>query len=124
MNKLNTAANVQTGKGCDEEPENASGPLGGAAETAGDLESETSGKKVAEHTASEDLHTKNKTTVESGQRAPTLDPICGMSVDERTARHIQRDGKTFYFCSDRCLQTFTATIAGVKSDSKAGSCCG
>ena len=47
MNKLNTAANVQTGKGCDEEPENASGPLGGAAETATSSETAKSSIFVA-----------------------------------------------------------------------------
>ncbi|MDZ4816568.1 MAG: YHS domain-containing protein, partial [Verrucomicrobiota bacterium] len=28
-----------------------------------------------------------------------IDPICGMTVDEATALHAERDGKTFYFCS-------------------------
>jgi cation transport ATPase len=27
----------------------------------------------------------------------TKDPICGMTVDEATAIHADRDGKTFYF---------------------------
>ena len=27
----------------------------------------------------------------------TKDPICGMTVDETTAIHTERDGKTFYF---------------------------
>jgi len=26
------------------------------------------------------------------------DPICEMDVDEATALHAERDGKTFYFC--------------------------
>ena len=29
----------------------------------------------------------------------TKDLICGMTVDEATALHTERDGKTFYFCS-------------------------
>ncbi len=28
----------------------------------------------------------------------TKDPICSMTVDEATALHVERDGKTFYFC--------------------------
>jgi len=32
------------------------------------------------------------------------DPICGMTVDEATALHTERDGQTHYFCSERLLQ--------------------
>jgi YHS domain-containing protein len=39
----------------------------------------------------------------------TKDPICGMTVDEATALHAERDGKTFYFCSDHCRQKFLST---------------
>ena len=35
-----------------------------------------------------------------------IDPICGMTVDEATARSGERDGKTFYFCSEHCRQKF------------------
>ena len=52
------------------------------------------------------------------------DPVCGMSVDEATAIHAERDGKTFYFCSDHCRQKFLSTPAGVKTKEKSGSCCG
>ncbi|MFM9013764.1 MAG: heavy metal translocating P-type ATPase [Gemmatimonadota bacterium] len=34
------------------------------------------------------------------------DPICGMTVDERTAIHAARDGVTFHFCSEGCRRTF------------------
>ncbi len=34
------------------------------------------------------------------------DPICGMKVDEATALSVERGGKTHFFCSDRCRQTF------------------
>ena len=52
-----------------------------------------------------------------------IDPICGMTVDEATARSGDRDGKTFYFCSDHCLKTFLSTPADAKLESKSG-CCG
>ena len=39
-------------------------------------------------------------------KSVTKDPICGMTVDEATALHVERDGKTFYFCSDNCRQKF------------------
>jgi len=32
----------------------------------------------------------------------TKDPICGMTVDEATALRAERDGETFYFCSEHC----------------------
>ena len=56
--------------------------------------------------------------------ADTKDPICGMTVDEATALHAERDGKTFYFCSDHCRQKFLAAPAGTKPEEKSGCCCG
>ena len=57
-------------------------------------------------------------------KSETKDPICGMTVDEATALHAERDGKTFYFCSDLCRQKFLSTPAGSKPEDKSGSCCG
>jgi len=34
------------------------------------------------------------------------DPICGMTVDEKTARSAVRDGITSYFCCEGCRRTF------------------
>lgn len=34
------------------------------------------------------------------------DPICDMSVDTATARSTERDGQTYYFCSEGCRRTF------------------
>ncbi len=48
----------------------------------------------------------------------SIDPICGMTVDESSALHAERDGETFYFCSDHCLQKFLATPAVAKHDEK------
>jgi Cu+-exporting ATPase len=41
----------------------------------------------------------------------TKDPICGMTVDGATALHAERDGKTFFFCSDQCRKKFLSTPA-------------
>ena len=57
-------------------------------------------------------------------KSVTKDPICGMTVDKATALHAERDGKTFYFCSDQCRQKFQSTPASVKIEGKSGSCCG
>ena len=54
----------------------------------------------------------------------TKDPICGMTVDKATALHAERDGKTFYFCSDHCRQKFLAAPAGAKPEEKSHGCCG
>jgi Cu+-exporting ATPase len=54
----------------------------------------------------------------------TKDPICGMTVDETTAIHAERDGKTFYFCSDHCRQKFMSISASAKPEGKSGGCCG
>ncbi len=37
-----------------------------------------------------------------------IDPICGMTVDEATAIHAERDGETFYFCCEHCRKKFLA----------------
>jgi len=35
------------------------------------------------------------------------DPICGMNVDEKTAKYkSEHMGKTYYFCSQMCKTTF------------------
>ena len=54
----------------------------------------------------------------------TKDPVCGMIVDEATALHAERNGKTFYFCSDHCRQEFLSAPAGARPGGKPGGCCG
>ena len=35
------------------------------------------------------------------------DPICGMDVEEKTARHTSEyEGRTYYFCAPGCKRTF------------------
>jgi Cu+-exporting ATPase len=53
-------------------------------------------------------------------KSATKDPICGMTVNEATALQAERDGKTFYFCSDRCRQKFLSTPVGAKPEDKSG----
>src|ERR1035437_2730451 len=48
----------------------------------------------------------------------TKDPICGMTVDETTSLHAERDGQTFFFCSEHCRKTFQATPATTKPKEK------
>lgn len=55
--------------------------------------------------------------------ATTKDPICGMTVDQASAIHAERDGKTFYFCGERCRQKFVSAPAGATSEAKEGGCC-
>ncbi|PCC68525.1 Cu+-exporting ATPase [Nannocystis exedens] len=42
--------------------------------------------------------------------APTVDPVCGMTVDPATARggHHAHAGRTYYFCNPRCREKFAA----------------
>ncbi|MDP3245295.1 MAG: YHS domain-containing protein [bacterium] len=54
----------------------------------------------------------------------TKDPICGMTVDEATALPAERDGRTFYFCSDHCRQKFLSAPTGAKPEAKSEGCCG
>jgi Cu+-exporting ATPase len=52
-----------------------------------------------------------------------IDPICGMTVDKVSALCAERDGQTFYFCSDLCRQKFLSAPANVKPGTQSGSCC-
>lgn len=46
------------------------------------------------------------------------DPICGMTVDGATALHVERDEKTFSFCSDHCRTKFLSSPAGATPKDK------
>lgn len=36
-----------------------------------------------------------------------IDPVCGMEVDEKSAKHTTKlRGKTYYFCSQTCMSAF------------------
>jgi len=41
----------------------------------------------------------------------TIDPVCGMTVDEATAVRSVHAGTAYYFCSDTCLHRFEANPA-------------
>lgn len=41
-----------------------------------------------------------------------VDPICGMDVEKATALKSERDGETYYFCSQTCLHTFELQPVG------------
>ncbi|HEY6352631.1 MAG TPA: heavy metal translocating P-type ATPase [Candidatus Angelobacter sp.] len=44
-----------------------------------------------------------------GVEQPILDPVCGMTVDTQKARGTaEHKGKTYYFCSPRCVERFQA----------------
>jgi len=49
-----------------------------------------------------------KTTVPLGYSIHMAkDPVCGMTVDEATAKYkSEYEGKTYYFCNERCLMAF------------------
>ncbi len=59
------------------------------------------------------------------------DPICGMNVDEKTAKFkSDHMGKTYYFCSQMCKTTFDEDPARYASGSEhsrhsahSGHCC-
>jgi Cu+-exporting ATPase len=43
------------------------------------------------------------------------DPVCGMQVEANDDRAVTHDGKTYYFCSDRCVQKFRHDPVGYLS---------
>jgi uncharacterized membrane protein YraQ (UPF0718 family)/YHS domain-containing protein len=40
-------------------------------------------------------------------RRGAIDPVCGMSVDKGKALSLERDGHTYYFCSEDCRAAFS-----------------
>jgi len=57
------------------------------------------------------------------------DPVCGMMVDEKTAKlKSDYNGKTYYFCAASCKTTFDKSPAKFAKDSGAHAghscCCG
>jgi len=47
-----------------------------------------------------------------GEVAPAIDPVCGMSVDPRTAKHRAiHEGRDYYFCCGGCKAKFEADSA-------------
>jgi Cu+-exporting ATPase len=51
----------------------------------------------------------------SPQPSTERDPVCGMTVDPQKARggSFEHDGRTYYFCSPGCRETFAADPSGV-----------
>jgi len=56
-------------------------------------------------------------------KSMTKDSICGVTVDQVTTLHAERDGKAFYFCSEHCRQKFVAAPSGAKPVQKTGDYC-
>jgi xanthine dehydrogenase accessory factor len=49
-------------------------------------------------------------TAETSASATAIDPVCGMTVDTRTAEHrYEYQGKTYYFCCAGCQHSFAKT---------------
>ncbi len=42
------------------------------------------------------------------------DPVCHTLVPKHQALRLRQDGKTYYFCSDECCDTFTDNSGGSK----------
>ncbi|PLC48112.1 copper-translocating P-type ATPase [Pollutimonas subterranea] len=51
-------------------------------------------------------HSDHQNVKQPDSDSQLTDPVCGMNVTKNSSNHIQRDGKAFYFCSTKCLETF------------------
>ena len=47
------------------------------------------------------------------------DPICGMTVDESSPLRAERDGQTYYFCSEHCRKKFVGQTQSAQTSSTA-----
>jgi len=43
--------------------------------------------------------------------AELMDPVCGMTVTEQSPHHAEHEGRSYYFCSAKCLAKFAAEPA-------------
>ncbi|BAU15771.1 cation transporting ATPase (plasmid) [Leptolyngbya sp. NIES-3755] len=55
------------------------------------------------------------TTVAPNSKETAKDPICGMVIPKATALKTERSGRTYYFCSQSCLNTFLDPDRELKS---------
>ena len=60
------------------------------------------------------------TATQTAAQSATQDPVCGMAVDPATAIQAEREGETFYFCSEQCRQKFLTTPAEANPVGKSG----
>jgi len=52
------------------------------------------------------------------------DPVCGMNVNEKTAKlKSEHMGKTYYFCSQACKESFDKNPAKYVGGHSSHSCC-
>ena len=49
--------------------------------------------------------------VSTADAAALKDPVCGMTVPERSPHRAEHEGRPYYFCSAKCLTKFTAEPA-------------
>jgi Cu+-exporting ATPase len=53
------------------------------------------------------MHGSNEMSNAQNVEAPSIDPVCGMSVSPKTAAgSFEYEGQTYYFCSKHCLTKF------------------
>jgi len=53
-------------------------------------------------------------------RRGARDPVCGMTVDRRTALRLEHDGRTHFFCGPGCRAKFEAATAASAGPEAAG----
>ncbi|QDU26666.1 Copper-transporting P-type ATPase [Anatilimnocola aggregata] len=57
-------------------------------------------------------HTSHSLQVLGDQNKPTIDPVCGMTVDPKSAAgSVEHQGTTYYFCSTHCVHKFQKSPA-------------
>ena len=54
------------------------------------------------------MTTETKEREQVSQQHTLKDPVCGMTVSTQSAHHFHYTGQNYYFCSEHCLEKFTA----------------
>jgi Cu+-exporting ATPase len=85
----------------------------GIAKTTSQASDRPARRSEAMDTASKHTHAEHHAHAHGGQHAESVlkDPVCGMNVTEQSAHRADHAGRTYYFCSAKCLHKFEAEPA-------------
>jgi len=75
---------------------------------------------VANYSMSSGAIASEKKDGEKVKKTTAKDPICGMEVQKDKSTKVEHNGKNYYFCSERCEETFKKEPSKYERKTKKG----
>ena len=75
---------------------------------------------VANYSMSFGAIASEKKDVEKAKKTTAKDAICGMEVKKDKSTKVEHNGKNYYFCSERCEETFQKEPSKYERKTKKG----